>query len=214
MRVVVDVLLLLPALLYQNTLAAHFQVRGVGLDLIAVLLATMSLVQGWLYGAVCGLVCGLIMDGVFGLTGYHALGYMMLGMVVGLAGEKFRLDNWIGPALALFVAYLLKEMIPIVYLYFARLVAASMFHVEILSVCISAQFWNIPEKFWTLLTFHGVSSTSVSLVLANIPETLMALEVSQTRMSFKDVRPTAPLNMLEKSGSRRSAARPTPGATS
>ncbi len=119
MRVVVDVLLLLPALLYQNTLAAHFQVRGVGLDLIAALLATMSLVQGWLYGAVGGLVCGLIMDGVFGLTGYHALGYMMLGMVVGLAGEKFRLDNWIGPALALFVAYLLKEMIPIVYLYFA-----------------------------------------------------------------------------------------------
>ena len=74
-----------------------------------------------------------------------------------------------------------------------------MFHVEILSVCISAQFWNIPEKFWTVLTFQGVSSTSVSLVLANMPETLMALEVSQTRMSFKDVRPTAPLNMLEKS---------------
>mgnify|MGYP000016568133 CR=1 FL=1 len=35
MRIVVDVLLLLPALLYQTTLAANLEVRGVGVDLIA-----------------------------------------------------------------------------------------------------------------------------------------------------------------------------------
>ena len=44
MRIVVDVLLLLPALLYQTTLAANLEVRGVGVDLIAVVLASLALV--------------------------------------------------------------------------------------------------------------------------------------------------------------------------
>ena len=46
MRIVVDVLLLLPALLYQTTLAANLEVRGVGVDLIAVVLASLALTQG------------------------------------------------------------------------------------------------------------------------------------------------------------------------
>ena len=43
MRVVVDILLLLPAFAWQSALAGHFQVRGVGLDLLAVMLASISL---------------------------------------------------------------------------------------------------------------------------------------------------------------------------
>ena len=66
MRIVVDILLLVPALLWQLTLSAQLQVRGVGLDLVAVMLAGISVVQGWLYGALGGLACGLVMDGVFG----------------------------------------------------------------------------------------------------------------------------------------------------
>ena len=56
MRVVVDILLLLPAFAWQSALAGHFQVRGVGLDLLAVMLASISLNQGWLYGAIGGLI--------------------------------------------------------------------------------------------------------------------------------------------------------------
>ena len=103
MRVVVDILLLLPAFAWQSALAGHFQVRGVGLDLLAVMLASISLNQGWLYGAIGGLICGVMMDSVFGMTGFYALQYMALGMAVGLAGEKFRMGNWIGPMAALFV---------------------------------------------------------------------------------------------------------------
>ncbi len=70
MRVVVDILLLLPAFAWQSALAGHFQVRGVGLDLLAVMLASISLNQGWLYGAIGGLICGVMMDSVFGMTGF------------------------------------------------------------------------------------------------------------------------------------------------
>ena len=84
MRVVVDILLLLPAFAWQSALAGHFQVRGVGLDLLAVMLASISLNQGWLYGAIGGLICGVMMDSVFGMTGFYALQYMALGMLVGL----------------------------------------------------------------------------------------------------------------------------------
>ena len=62
-----------------------------------------------------------------------------------------------------------------------------MSHVEMLSVSMSAQFRNMLEKSWTASTFHGVSSTSVSLVLANMPERSMALEVFQVRMSLSEV---------------------------
>ena len=120
MRIVVDVLLLLPALLYQTTLAANLEVRGVGVDLIAVVLASLALTQGWLYGAVGGLAVGLILDCVFGQMGFYALQYMALGMLVGLAGFRFRLDRYVLPALALLAAYVVKEMVPVVYLYFSR----------------------------------------------------------------------------------------------
>lgn len=119
MRIVVDILLLLPALIYQNTLAANFQYRGVGLDLVAVVLATISIVQGWLYGALGGLVCGLIMDGVFGQPGYYALQYMLVGMLMGLGNERFRFDNWVLPAFAMLAVYMVKELIPAIYLFFA-----------------------------------------------------------------------------------------------
>ena len=78
MRIVVDVLLFLPALLFQTTLSAHFSVRGVGLDLVAVLVASLSIVQGWIWGAVGGLLCGIVMDCVFGVAGYWSLQYMLM----------------------------------------------------------------------------------------------------------------------------------------
>ena len=120
MRIVVDMLMLLPALLYQTTLAADLQVRGVGLDLVAVLLASISMVQGWLYGALGGLCCGLLLDCVFGQMGYYALQYMLLGMLTGLVNQRFRLDNWLLPALTLFGAYLVKELVPVTYLFFSN----------------------------------------------------------------------------------------------
>lgn len=119
MRILVDVLLLLPALLWQLTLSAHFQVRGVGLDLLAVVLAVMSVVQGWLYGALGGLLCGLVMDGVFGQTGYWALQYMLFGMIVGLISERLHPRQWVLSALTVLGAYAIKELIPVVYLYIA-----------------------------------------------------------------------------------------------
>ena len=115
MRIVVDVLLLLPALLYQTTLAANLEVRGVGVDLIAVVLASLALTQGWLYGAVGGLAVGrLWTDGLL-CPAIHGP-----GDAGGLAGFRFRLDRYVLPALALLAAYVVKEMVPVVYLYFSR----------------------------------------------------------------------------------------------
>ena len=118
MRIIVDVLLLLPALLYQTTLSAHFSVRGVGLDLVAVLLASLSIVQGWAYGAVGGLLCGIVMDCVFGVTGYWSLQYMLIGLLVGLLGDGARQRRWLVPALTVFGACALREVPGMVYLYF------------------------------------------------------------------------------------------------
>ena len=99
MRVILDILLLLPALLYQSALAAHFTYRGVGVDLLAVLLASIAINQGWLYGAVGGFAAGLILDCTFGHSGLYVLQYMALGMFVGLVNERFRLDAIVLPAL-------------------------------------------------------------------------------------------------------------------
>ena len=118
MRIIVDVLLLLPALLYQTTLSAHFSVRGVGLDLVAMLLASLSIVQGWAYGAVGGLLCGIVMDCVFGVTGYWSLQYMLIGLLVGLLGDGARQGRWLVPALTVFGACALRELPVMVYLYF------------------------------------------------------------------------------------------------
>ena len=118
MRIIVDVLLLLPAMLYQTTLSAHFSVRGVGLDLVAVLLASLSIVQGWAYGAVGGLLCGIVMDCVFGVTGYWSLQYMLIGLLVGLLGDGARQGRWLVPALTVFGACALRELPVMVYLYF------------------------------------------------------------------------------------------------
>lgn len=118
MRIVVDVLLFLPALLFQTTLAAHFSVRGVGLDLVAVLVASLSIVQGWIWGAVGGLLCGIVMDCVFGVAGYWSLQYMLIGLAVGLANDGARRERWVLPALTVFGACALRELPVMVYLYF------------------------------------------------------------------------------------------------
>ena len=120
MRVILDILLLLPALLYQSALAAHFTYRGVGVDLLAVLLASIAINQGWLYGAVGGFAAGLILDCTFGHIGLYALQYMALGMFVGLVNERFRLDTIVLPALLTLAACAAREIVPAVYLYFAR----------------------------------------------------------------------------------------------
>lgn len=119
MRILLDILLLLPALLWQLTLGAQVQVRGVGLDALAIVLAVMATVQGWLYGALGGLLSGLIMDGIFGQTGYWALQYMLLGMAVGLMNEQLHRRQWVVSALTVLAAYALKELVPMAYLYFA-----------------------------------------------------------------------------------------------
>ena len=118
MRVILDILLLLPALLYQSALAAHFTYRGVGVDLLAVLLASIAINQGWLYGAVGGFAAGLILDCTFGHIGLYALQYMALGMFVGLVNERFRLDAIVLPALLTLGACAAREIVPEVYLYF------------------------------------------------------------------------------------------------
>lgn len=119
MRIVLDILLLAPALIYQSTLAAHAQVRGVGLDLAAVLLASLSILQGWMTGALGGLICGLVLDSVFGQMGYYALRYMLLGLLAGLGAERFRPGSLLMPALTVTAVYAATELIPAVYLFFA-----------------------------------------------------------------------------------------------
>lgn len=117
MRIIVDLLLLTPAVLYQSTLAAHFSVRGVGLDLVAVLLASLSIAQGWIYGAVGGLICGLVLDGVFGAVGYWSLQYLLVGMLVGLANERLRRPGWVVSGLTVLAACMIRELVPVAYLY-------------------------------------------------------------------------------------------------
>ena len=117
MRVLLDVLLLVPALLLQNTLLGRFTVHGVGLDLLAAVLAAIACAQGWMAGGLCGLLCGIVMDGVFGHVGYYALQYLLLGMTVGLLRERWIHGHLLLPVLSLLIGYALKELVPVLYLY-------------------------------------------------------------------------------------------------
>ena len=168
MRIVVDILLMVPALLWQLTLSAQLQVRGVGLDLVAVMLAGISVVQGWLYGALGGLACGLVMDGVFGQTGCWSLQYMLLGMVVGLLNERLHARQWVLSMLAVGGAYILKELVPMAYLYLAGAQvdfgAAGMKVLVSAAVCMAAYLpvlWGLRRLHrWDVISapifnFHG-----------------------------------------------------------
>ncbi len=119
MKAVLDVLVLSLALAYEFGFGARFSFHGVGLDLVCVLLCSLSIWQGPAYGAVMGLLAGLIMDGVYGHVGFYAAAYLAVGFLAGLAAEKMRFDRVVMPLLCFTSLYLIKELPALVYLFFA-----------------------------------------------------------------------------------------------
>ena len=119
MKTVLDVLLLAIALIYEFGFGADLSFRGVGLDLVCVLLCSLSIWQGPIYGAVAGLLTGLIMDGVYGHIGFYASAYLAVGLLAGLFAEKMRFDKLVMPLLCFALLYVLKELPAVIYIFFA-----------------------------------------------------------------------------------------------
>ncbi|GEM_PF-1420408 len=118
MQLLLDFLLLAPALLYECSVSGFLQFFGVGLNLLAIVLAVLSFMQGWIMGAAAGFVCGLILDAVFGHFGLCAFQYMLIGLVMGLAGQKLNpMKRTLTPALMLFALCFVKEIVPAIYLF-------------------------------------------------------------------------------------------------
>lgn len=120
MKNILDILLLGLSTLYQLTLASRLEVRGIGVDVLCVLLSSLALLQGPVYGSFYGLVVGLILDGVFGHVGYYAAMYLFVGFMAGLLSEKVRMNRFILPVVIFVGLFLVKELYAIVYIFFSN----------------------------------------------------------------------------------------------
>lgn len=118
MKALLDIVLLLIGLVYELNLSGMLSYRGVGIDLLCVLLCSLSILQGPIYGAVCGLAVGVILDGIFGHFGLYAAGYLAVGLLAGLFAEKMRFDKIVMPLICFAVLYLFKELPAVLYLFF------------------------------------------------------------------------------------------------
>lgn len=118
MKILLDIVLMAAAVLYQATLSAKLQVQGVGIDLLLILLCSIAILQGPAVGAVCGLISGAILDAMFGHMGFYSAAYLGCGMLIGYLAERMRFDQWVFPLIAFALMFVLKECYALVYIFF------------------------------------------------------------------------------------------------
>lgn len=108
----VFVLLVLGSLVLQSTLLAFFFPFGLIPDLVLILVVSTALIRGSWEGALVGLLAGLGLDIISsGYLGFHALTKLVVGFTFGLAEEKVFKENVLLPAVALFGATLIHEVL-------------------------------------------------------------------------------------------------------
>lgn len=118
MKALLDLLLVFAALLYELGPATALSYRGVGVDLLCVLLCSLAILQGPVYGAVCGVLAGVVLDGIFGHFGFYASAYLAVGLFAGYLAETMRFDRVMMPLLCFAALYLLKELPALLFLFF------------------------------------------------------------------------------------------------
>ncbi len=106
------VLLVLFCLILQSTLLATFSPGGLIPDLILIFVVSTALIRGSTDGVLWGFFAGLGLDLISsGFLGFHSLLKMVLGFFIGLLEEKIFKDNLLLPAIVLFAATVIHELL-------------------------------------------------------------------------------------------------------
>ncbi|HHW54794.1 MAG: rod shape-determining protein MreD [bacterium] len=105
-------LLVLSCLVLQSTFLASFAPYGLIPDLILIMVVSIALIRGSWEGAVWGFLAGLGLDMISSsYLGFHALTKMVVGFFFGLVEEKVFKENLLLPAVVLFMASIVHELL-------------------------------------------------------------------------------------------------------
>ncbi len=100
MRIFILSLLLMIEIIIESTIFPFLKIRGVTPDIVLITIISMGLIYGKREGIILGLIGGLLSDILFGrVLGLHALPYMLIGYLMGLASERVYKENRIIPFL-------------------------------------------------------------------------------------------------------------------
>lgn len=120
MRYAVYAILIFIAMILQTTVVPFLSILDIKPDLLCALLIPLALIQGPLTGAALGGICGLILDMMFMSGGFYCPVYTVLCAMAGMLGKRVKPDRFVIPALAGFIAYVLKDLVTLSYLFFGR----------------------------------------------------------------------------------------------
>lgn len=102
--------LLLANLVLESNIFIHMNLWGLRPDSIVAVTIAVALVSGSGKGALYGVASGLIIDVLFSrYLGMYALGYTLIGFLVGFFTDKYYAHNAVFPGIAAFLAHLFKE---------------------------------------------------------------------------------------------------------
>jgi len=94
----------------QVTLLNFISIFGVAPNLVIILIVSVSLLEGSVYGSTVGFFIGLCLDAVIGIAlGYHALIGMLLGWSLGNINKRLFKENIFVMAICTFISTILFE---------------------------------------------------------------------------------------------------------
>ena len=118
MQMLKIIFLLLGSLILQTTLIAQISIFGSKPDLTLVLVVSVALLKGPLYGELTGFAAGFLCDLLSGgpILGIQAFSKVIVGYFTGFVSGRFYSDNFITQLASSFAATLVVKIITSVYL--------------------------------------------------------------------------------------------------
>ncbi|NMA96094.1 MAG: rod shape-determining protein MreD [Clostridiales bacterium] len=118
MRVGVISLIILLNIVIETTIMPFLSINGVIPDFMLSFIVSFGLLGGNPIAPIIGFCAGLVYDMTMGaVIGIYALGYMIIGFIIGAIEDSIYVDSFIVPMALAMVAAVFKELIILIYTY-------------------------------------------------------------------------------------------------
>lgn len=121
-KYIIITIIIMAAFFLQTALMPSLKIWGVYPDLLAVVIVSISLLQGQWTGSFCGLFAGFLLDAMFSASpGIYTAQYAIVGFIGGFGGKvRIRAYRFVLPLILSFAAVAVKETAWPVYAFFMR----------------------------------------------------------------------------------------------